>query len=336
MRAAVLTEDRPALVVDDVAEPEAVADEVVLSVDACGICGSDLHVAGQVGEPGTVLGHEIAGTIAEVGPDVDERWRVGLPVVARPFIGCFDCRWCRSGRPDHCERFQLIGLERPGGFAERVAVSSRELFAAPATMSGSDRALVEPLAIARRALRRAALQPGEDVLVLGGGPIGLAVTLWARTLGAGRIVVSEPTAVRRELATTLGADHVLDPTETDLMTAVADALGDPPPVVVECTGVPGLIGDAMWQTAVEGRVVVVGICLADDTIFPWFGIQKELDVRFSVYYGAEDFVATLAALHDASLEPGAMITETVALDDLPARFAQMVETPDAGKVVLLP
>jgi (R,R)-butanediol dehydrogenase/meso-butanediol dehydrogenase/diacetyl reductase len=190
VRAVVLTEDRPTLRLEEVADPVAAGDEVVLTVDACGICGSDLHVAGQIGAPGTILGHEIAGTVAEVGPDVDGRWTVGAPVVARPFIGCFDCRWCRSGRPDHCERFAFIGLERPGGFAERVAVSSHELFHAPAALTGSDRALVEPLAIARRALRRAGLEPGEDVLVLGGGPIGLAVILWARALGAGSIAVS--------------------------------------------------------------------------------------------------------------------------------------------------
>jgi (R,R)-butanediol dehydrogenase/meso-butanediol dehydrogenase/diacetyl reductase len=134
----------------------------------------------------------------------------------------------------------------------------------------------------------------------------------------------------------LGADHVIDPTDGDLMTAVAGALGDPPSLVVECTGVPGLIGDAMVQAAVDGRVVVVGICLVSDSFFPWFGIQKELDVRFSVFYGAEDFVDTLAGLEDGLVDPAGLVTETTDLDALPDRFARMVASPDAGKVVLLP
>jgi threonine dehydrogenase-like Zn-dependent dehydrogenase len=162
------------------------------------------------------------------------------------------------------------------------------------------------------------------------------MTAWARALGDGPIIVSEPAQVRRELATGLGADLVVDPTDTDLMAAVADRLGSPPGLVVECTGAPGLLAEGIWQAGVNGRVLVVGICLAHDQVFPWFGIQKELDVRFALYYGPEDFVDTIAALDDRSLDAASMITQTISLDELPERFAQMVATPDAGKVVLVP
>lgn len=337
MQAAVLTEERPVLALETVDDPEPTGDEVLLEVEGCGICGSDLHVAGMVGPPGTILGHEIAGTVAAHGPDADaERWPTGTSVVARPFTGCGTCHWCADDRPDHCEHFGLVGLEHPGGFAELVTVPGGELFAAPKGLSGAERALVEPLAIARHALRRADFHPGEPLLVLGGGPIGLAVTAWARALGDGPVVLSEPSAVRREVAGTLGADITVDPTATDLMSAVADALGAPPGLVVECTGVPGLIGEATFQAAVDGRVLVVGICMATDEFFPWFALSKELDVRFAVFYRSQDFVDTIAALEDGSLEAASMITQTIGLADLPARFAQMVERPDAGKVVIVP
>lgn len=335
MRAAVLTEHRPALELVELDDPETGTGEVLLEVTACGICGSDLHVASEYAPPGSILGHEIAGVVAELGPDVDG-WEVGTPVVARPLTGCGTCNWCTGGRPDHCAENQLIGFGEPGGFAELVRVPARELFAVPVDAGPAEQALVEPLAVARRALRRVDLRSGEDVLVIGGGPVGLAVTAWARALGAGRILVSEPVDVRRDLARTLGADATVDPSADDLMAAVARDLGGPPPVVVECSGVPGMIGDSMFQTAVDGRVGVVGLCMQNDEIFPFFGIQKELDVRFSIYYGREDYLDTIAALDAHDLVAAPMITETITMEQLPERFVQMATQPDAGKVVVLP
>lgn len=339
MRAALLTADRPTLELATVGDPTPGASEVVLDVTACGICGSDLHVASAVGAVGTILGHEIAGRIAAVGLGVDSAWAIGTPVVARPLTGCGQCVWCQKGRSDHCAQFALVGVDRPGGFAEQVVVSADELYRAPTSLSGPEHALVEPLAIARRALRRADLRPGEDVLVLGGGPVGLAVVAWARALGAGTIVVSEPVEIRRALAQTLGANACIDPTavvDSDIDALVSAHFASPPAVVVECTGAPGLIGQGLVHAAIDGRVIVVGICLATDQIFPWFGIQKELDVRFSLYYGREDFVETIGDLDSGRLVAAEMVTETVTLGQLPARFAEMVRTPDAGKVVLVP
>ena len=123
MRAAVLTDQPHVLEVEHVADPVPGEGEVVLGVRACGICGSDLHIAGVIGSPGTIMGHEVAGVVEELGAGVDaQAWKVGRAVVARPLTGCGRCRWCQRGRPDHCDAFGLIGLDRPGGFAERLAV----------------------------------------------------------------------------------------------------------------------------------------------------------------------------------------------------------------------
>ena len=175
MRAAVLTADRPRLEVVEVADPQPQEGEVVVRVTACGICGSDLHVSSTVAPPGAVLGHEIAGVIEEVGRGVAKRWSIGAQVTARPFTGCGTCPFCQRGRADHCSAFQLVGLQRAGGFAERAVFDADELFALPDAITGPHQALIEPLAVARRALRRGGLIPGEDLTVLGAGPIGLAV-----------------------------------------------------------------------------------------------------------------------------------------------------------------
>jgi (R,R)-butanediol dehydrogenase/meso-butanediol dehydrogenase/diacetyl reductase len=331
VRAVVLAEDRPRLEAAEVADPVPAAGEVVVDVTACGVCGSDLHVGGAVAPPGTVLGHEVAGVVAEVGDGVDERWRPGTPVTARPFFGCGSCPHCRRGRQDHCPQFRLVGLQARGGFAERTVFDADELFALPASVTGPEQSLVEPFAVARRTLRRGGLVAGEDVTVLGAGPIGLATVAWARALGARRIVVSDPVAQRRQLALALGADVALEPAAVETPDASATA-----PLVVECTGVGGLIDQAMRLAAIDGRVAVVGVCLAVDSIFPWWGLQKELDVRFAMYYGREDFTDTIDAFGDHRIDPAVAVTETVGLDGLPARFAELLVTPDAGKVVVVP
>jgi len=117
---------------------------------------------------------------------------------------------------------------------------------------------------------------------------------------------------------------------------VFEATGGGPTVVLECSGRPGLIEQAMEMTVVDGRVVVVGICLHDDTIFPFWGLSKELDIRFSIYYGREDFTDTIDALQGHRLEAVPMVTETIGLEKLPDRFARLERDPDAGKVIVRP
>ncbi|MEY2397810.1 MAG: hypothetical protein QOJ00_984 [Actinomycetota bacterium] len=329
MQAAVLSAHPPELEVVELPEPDPGPGEVGLRVTGCGICGSDLHVAANIGGPGTVLGHEIAGVVDELGSDVTGV-RVGDVVAVRPLVGCGVCQYCRAGRQDHCAKFALIGMQRPGGFAQRTTASAAELFGLPSGVRPQDHAVIEPFAVARRALRRVAVTPGEFVIVLGAGPIGLAITHWARALGAGKIVVSDPLAHRRALALELGADAAVEPGE------VADAAGDGAPVVVECTGKPRLLDHAMQLAAVDGRVGVVGVCMAHDSFLPWWGLNKELDIRFSLYYGRDDFTDTIEAFDDGRLRPDGLVTETIDLAALPERFARLASDSDAGKVIVTP
>ena len=329
MKAVVLTADRPRLEVAELPDPAPGDGEAVVRVTGCGICGSDLHSASAMGAPGTVLGHEIAGEVVALGRGV-ENVKTGDVVAVRPVSGCNECRYCKAGRPDHCASFALIGMQRPGGFAEYAVAVGKELFALPAAVKPEDHALVEPFAVARRALRRGALSAGESVIVLGAGPIGLALVHWARALGAGRIVVSDPLDARRDLARALGADDAVHPDE------IRGVAGDGAPLVVECTGSKSLIDQAMQLAAVDGRVAVVGMCIANDTIFPWWGLHKELDVRFSIYYGRDDFTDTIDAFASGALAPVGLVTETIGLDAVPERFARLAATADAGKVVITP
>jgi (R,R)-butanediol dehydrogenase/meso-butanediol dehydrogenase/diacetyl reductase len=336
MRAAVLAGRDGGLETSDVENPIAGSGQVVARVLACGICGSDFHIATAAGAAGTIMGHEIAGVIEEVGAGVNGRWTPGTVVTARPWVSCGECSDCRRGRADHCRQFQLVGLGRRGGFAERVALSADELYRLPASLTGPEQALVEPLAVALHGLRRAGLGRDEPLAVLGAGPIGLAVTAWARALGAGPIVISDPVASRRALGESLGADVAVDPGPGELREACASVLGGAPPVVMECSGKAGLIEQAMRVAAVEGRVGVVGACLGSDTFTPYTGMMKEIDVRFSVYYDSQDFIDTLQALDDGSLVVEGLVTDVIDLEALPATFAKLLAGADTGKVVVVP
>ena len=195
--------------------------------------------------------------------------------------------------------------------------------------------------IARRALRRTGLVPGETIGVIGAGPIGLAVITWARRLGADTIVVSDPAPDRRQLALAMGADVAVDPAVDDLGEASVAATGDLPTAVIECSGRAEQIGRAMDQAAIDGRVTVVSVCITDASIFPYTGLSKELDIRFSLYYGPEDFVDTLGALDAHALDGDGLridglLTETVTLDQLPERFHRLIHEPTGGKVAVLP
>ena len=333
MRAVVLSEDRPTLELVDLPDPEPGPGEALIRVTACGICGSDLHVACKVAAAGTVLGHEIAGTIEALGPGVyPVAWRTGETVAVRPFFGCGTCPSCTRGRADHCDAFALMGMARPGGFAELTTVQVRELYRLPAAVTGVEQALVEPLAVARRAVRRGGVTRQDSVAIIGGGPIGQAILAWVRFLGVTDITVSDPAPGRRALAAAMGASRTLDPItdELDLLDVTLRGAD----VVFECVGRTGMISQAMDIAGIDGRVVVVGVCITDDSFTPYTGLRKELDVRFALYYGPEDFLETIDVLESGGLALDGFVGETVDLDGLPSRFAELVAGADGGKVVL--
>lgn len=335
MRAVVLSDDRPGLESSELPDPEPAAHEALIRVTGCGICGSDLHLAAHLAPPGMVLGHEIAGTVEALGSAVDAAaWRIGETVAVRPFAGCGQCASCRRGRADHCDQFQLLGMARNGGFAELTTVGADELYRLPASVTGVEQALVEPLAVAHRAVQRGGVRAGDSVAIIGGGPIGQAILTWVRQRGVEQITVTDPAPGRRALAERMGATRAIDPLGDELGMLELALTGTD--VVFECVGRPGMIGQAMDLAAIDGRVVVVGVCPSEDTSMPYTGLRKELDVRYALYYDQSDFLDTIDALSGHELSLDDYIGGTVGLDDLPATFADLVAGADGGKVILQP
>jgi (R,R)-butanediol dehydrogenase / meso-butanediol dehydrogenase / diacetyl reductase len=327
MRAAVVTEVG-ALDVDTVPDPAPGPGEVVLRVSTCGICGSDLKARPAMPH-GTVMGHEFCGEVVAIGTDVDPGWREGMQAAALPVFSCGTCRWCAAGDVAHCSGARLIGLGGgPGGFAEYVTSSAGLTFALPEAIAEAHGALVEPFAVGLHTARIAGIAPGDRVLVIGAGPVGLTTARWARELGAASVVVSDPVAARRDLGEQLGATRVVD--------TAADDMGGDYDVVIECVGKPGLLDACVAAVATKGRIVIAGVCVEPDPYLPMVALLKEVTVAFSVYYRPEEFEQVIEAFADGRIDPTALVTDTVGLDQVDGAFDRLMHDPTDCKVLVDP
>jgi len=327
MKAAVLNDAR-GLCITTTPDPEPGPDDLVLRVIACGICGSDLKAV-QYLPSGTILGHEFCGEVAAVGHNLAGIWREGDRATALPIFGCGRCRACMNGDVARCVAVDLVGVGgSAGGFAQYIRVSGRETFPVRDMPADDTAALVEPLAVGLHAVQAARLEPGARIAVVGAGPVGLAVVSWARLLGAGQIVVSDPTAVRREAAGAFGATDAIDPT--------SESLPGTYDVVFECVGIPGMIDVCATAASTHGTIVVAGVCMKPDPFVPVVALLKELTMRFVVFYRRREFARALDALARGQIDPAPFVADRVSLDDIGDTFTTLSAQPGPGKVLVRP
>lgn len=321
------------LAIEDVADPSPAEGEAVIRVARCGVCGTDLHSTAGHGYPipvGGGLGHEYAGEVVAVGKGV-EGLRLGDHVAAMPFSGCGECATCRTGFFFFCEKRQSYAQ----GLAQFAVVGARACVPLPSTVSLADGALVEPLAVSRRAVRVAGVAAGQRVLVYGLGPIGLAVLFWARLAGVRNILMVGRSLRRESMARAMGAEHVMRDEEAtpDVVQAV---LGGAPDVVFECVGMPDILQKCVEQVRRQGLVVALGFCTTPDAIVPARAMLKDITLRFSVTYDLDDFRASADALDADGDRARAMVTQTASLAEFPAVFESLREGGNQCKVLLDP
>ncbi len=343
MRAMVLR--GKSLAIEEMAVPKPGPMQVLAKVLACGICGSDLHAAkymddmiaasrlsGSVAwdteeqDAGIVMGHEFVAEIVEAGPGA-EQWAAGTRVTSIPIL-------LDATRPNG---MVAVGYSTkfPGAYGEYVLMSGPMLLEVPDNVPNEVAATTEPCAVGLHAVRQAEMQDNESAVVMGAGPIGLMTLLWLKKEGVRHVTVSDYSPERRALAELLGADLVVDPGTTDLAEAATAAVGKAPPVVFECVGVEGTLNLAMQLVERAGRVIVVGVCMKEDRIFPMVGINKQLTLKFVLGYTPAEYAESLGALADGSINTKPMVTRLVNLDELPGAFAALADPKDC-KVVLLP
>jgi len=329
------------MVIEDVSGPgRARAGHVIVRPEAVGICGSDFHLfSGDVGALSgardfypRIQGHEVSAVVEDAGDagNVKEGDRVAI----WPLLPCGRCYPCRNKRPNVCVRFRLIGVHLDGGLAERLEVPAGLVFGV-GELDPDSTSFVEPASVAVHALARARLQHGEQVVVFGAGPIGLATLVAAVSQGA-RVLSVDPLASRRDLAKRLGAEVVTWAPEPELKEQVRDwTKTEGPPLVVETSGETGVLPKAAELVAAAGRVVVVGMSSGTAPVRPGAFPEKEIDVIGSSCATAEDFRDAIKLVAANRTAVAALFSHHFPLTRAAEAFEfAMSKPPDAIKIVV--
>lgn len=307
-------------------EPRPAKDEAILQIHQVGICGTDLH-AYEGTQPyfsyPRILGHELAAEILKV--PAGQGYSAGDLVTVKPYFHCGTCVACRQGKTNCCVYMQVYGVHVDGGMRSRVALPVTALVRGGGLLP-DQLSLVEPLAIGAHGLRRAAVRPGEHVLIIGAGPIGIGTLLLARAAGA-KVMVMDTNTDRLAHCHNLADDLVtINPADPDTLGQVRDYTdGGMPAVVIDCTGSQRAINGAFQYMAHGGRYVLVGLQQHEVTFsHPEFH-KREGTLMSSRNATAEDFAHVIRVLHEGTIKPDTLITHRIAHTQLPATFASLLD-----------
>ncbi len=343
MKALVLREYRKLEVVD-VPVPECGADEALVAVRACAICGSDVHgYDGTSGRriPPVVMGHEAAGVVARVGRDVTG-FRPGDRITFDSTVYCGTCGFCRAGHVNLCDNRRVLGVScneyrRDGAFAEYVAVPARGLYRIPDGLSFDHAALIEPLSIAFHAVRRTPLVLGDTAVVIGSGVIGLMLVQSLRLAGCGRVIAVDIDDAKLALARRLGAEETLNPTSCDPAEAILSATGGRgADASFEAVGKTETLRLAVAAVRKGGSVTLVGNISPKAELALQLAVTRELSLLGSCA-SAGEYPACIRMLADGRADVGSLVSAAVPLEEGPAWFERLYgREPGLIKVVLRP
>jgi threonine dehydrogenase-like Zn-dependent dehydrogenase len=327
------------LVVDTMPAPVPAQGQVLVKTLACGICGSDLHAARHAHRmvevtrrvPGRVpmdlsrdivFGHEFCCEVLDYGPKTEKKLKPGMRVCSMPLM-------MEADGP------KGMGYSNSyvGGYAEQMLLSAPLMLEVPNGLPTEHAALTEPLAVGVHAVEKGLLRGDEAPLVIGCGPVGLAVIAALRLKNIRPIVAADFSPKRRDLAVRMGADVVLDPGKEDPYAKLA---ADKRAVLFECVGVPGVIQQTLEKAPRDAKIVVVGVCMEADAIEPMFGIVKELSLQFVLGYTPEEFARSLRLLAEGAVDAPSLITGKVGLDGVKGAFEELGNPERHTKILVEP
>lgn len=308
---------------------------VLIEVEACGVCGTDIHVLevppGHPATPGVIMGHELVGIVRALGPDA-LGVELGQRVAVAANLSCGSCSSCKRGVPNHCEHFTTMGIFRDGGLARFVAAPASACHVVSKDIPREIAALTEPLSCVVNGVEQAHLLPGETVAVFGAGPVGLLFLSMFRAAGAALVVVVEPAELRRDVAKRMGADVCLDPSQGDPASSVRDVTsGAGADVVVDAVG--DQFDQALSAVRVGGRVLLFGMnSRARPSIHQYDITRNELTV-LGAYVGSNVFPKASRILASGLVDLSPMISHRVSLEELPSAL-DAIRQGRAVKVVV--
>lgn len=332
------------VVFQDIPVPEVSADDVLVEVKYCGICGSDIHSVPECNlyQAGAYLGHEFSGVIVKVGQNV-KGWKKGDRVVANPLYICGECYGCQHGRWCDIGADAAIGvtpgLEYAGAFAKyvRVPLPERRLYRLPDEVSFEEGALVEPLACSLHAVRISAFRAREQTMVLGAGMIGLGVIAHLKNAGAGLIIVTETLPNRAKMAKKLGADYVFNPIEvTDLKEKVLELTGGKGiDIVFDCSGIPAAFKSATGFLRKGGQLLLKGIIPSEVPILPMDFVFSEWEIKGSLCYYADEFPMVIEFMKRGISPVKELITSKIKLSEIITKGFDVLLKPGNSEIKVL-
>ena len=320
--------------------PEVGPHDVLIQVEACGVCGTDVHIyegdkgAAEVTPP-TILGHEFSGVIREVGSEV-KKYKAGDRVCIDPNCYCGACDPCRNGVAHFCENMMGYGTTVNGGFAEYCAVDERQVDLLGQNTTFEQGAMAEPVACCLHGIDMCEIQPGQQVVIIGGGMIGLLMLQLAKLAGAAKVALLEPVENKREVGRKLGADVCIDPVKEDVKERLAENGMDWVNVVIECVGRPSTIEQAIEIAGNKAVGMMFGLTKPDEEIAvkPFQVFQKELVLKAS-YINPYTQKRALDLINSGRLDVSSMVYEVCSLDKL-EEILSRPEVRAKGKYVISP
>ena len=340
--------------------------EVLIEVKACGICGSDVHMMqkdkdGYIYYPGLTafpctLGHEFSGQIVEAGElainkRTDKKYAVGESVCAEEMVWCSYCRPCADGFPNHCENFQEIGFLLVRADSKYIKIDARYLWSLEGLRDiyGEDKmyllgSLVEPTSVAYNAVieRGGGIRSGDNVVIMGSGPVGIAACSVLKRSGAANVIISEPSEKRREVALAMGATHAIDPYEVNPAEAVLDITkGEGANLILEATGLPSVVWKDIEKIIWEGKALnctVVIVARADDRI-PMngevFQVRRASVVGAQGHSGHGTFPRVISSMANG-MDVTPMITKKIKIEEVDAHIIQLQKDLNEVKITMIP
>ena len=335
-----VTMERGTLRKVEVDEPIPKKGEVLVKSIACGICGSDLHAAKHTEdfvktsrESGgafklttfspVILGHEFCAEIVDYGPNTEKSLSPGTLVCAAPVL--------------LRDPFLSIGFSEktPGGFSQYMLLSESVMQPVPSGVRAEEAALTEPVAVALHAINKARLEGNEEIVVIGCGPVGLAILTILKSWFKGEIIASDFSPQRRSLAEKVGAHQVVNPQEASPFSSKF-LRKNKKTVVFECVGVPGVIDDIILGAPQNSKLVVVGVCLQKDSFRPLIAINKEISMQFVLGWSMEEFSESLNKIASGEINTSALITKQITLDQVSETFKELSSPNTDAKVLVKP